>query len=141
MAEVITKEQERRLLAVADETWRAVIGLMLGAGLRRSEALDLRADQVDLAAARLTVPGTSFVRGRQVVLPAPVAESLAAVYRRRSRAGVVFPSLRGNRWCREWVALTRAAGVPDLQLHDLRAAHTQRTVIPSKPLATGLDDL
>ena len=117
--------------------------VVLNLGLRQSEALDLRWDDVDLKAAELTVRGTKTEASRRVVpMPASVVEAL-----RRHRAGLlaervasrywhdaelVFPTSVGTRYdkrgiTRWWHGLTERAGVGRRRFHASR--HTAATLM------------
>ena len=67
-------------------TFETVFGLLASTGLRVSEALALRDDDVDLTAGTLTVRRTKFAKSRLVPLHWSTVEALARYRRRRCRA-------------------------------------------------------
>ena len=79
----------RRAVQLDAHTFRTLLLLLYGAGLRLGEALKLSLTDVDLSAAVLTVRGTKFYKSRLV----PVGSQLAEVLRGYSvlRSGRPFP--------------------------------------------------
>ena len=85
---IFTREELRRLFAVIDitrkrasrldaDTFRTLLLILYGAGLRTTEALNLTMADVDLAEAVLTVRNTKFFKSR----PVPVSSQLATALR------------------------------------------------------------
>ena len=122
-----------------------LFGLLSVTGLRLGEARNLKLDDVDLAAAVLTVRGAKFGKTRLVPLHASTCQVLAEYIARRQRhwagrpvSSYVFVSSWGNRLdsgqiYRAFYRLSRQIGLRDAsdrhgpRLHDLRhrcATHT-----------------
>lgn len=96
----LTKDERQRLIASADANPRAVaqdvsdlVAFMAGTGVRISEALCQRWEDVNLSAATVHVRGTKSGSSDRVL---PLPKSLVARLRGRARAhgseGLVFPS-------------------------------------------------
>lgn len=153
---IYSPDELRRLLKAADildvrhpkngqaagipaRTFRTLILLLYGTGLRLGEALRLMIDDVDLAAGCLVVRNTKFFKTRLVPLGPKLASMLAdyagervALSRRPSPAPAFFLSRRGKaiplytaercfKTTRERVGLTRRDGAYfQPRLHDLR---------------------
>lgn len=97
--------------------------LALFTGARRGNVVTARWDQIDLAAAEWRIPITKGGRPLLVPLSGPAVEILKK--RRKSIAGEwVFPGLDGSAPMavpkHAWNRIRKAAGVPDLRIHDLR---------------------
>lgn len=151
---LLTPDQARQLLgSTTADRLHACWALLIGTGMRRSEALGLRWQDVDLARSTLQVrqtavelKGSHMVLGepktakgkRTIVLPAFVVAALEqrAAQAAAEKAGradwnphdLVFPSVRGT--IIEGTNLTRAfhqalaaAGLPRVTLHSLRHMH------------------
>ena len=120
-------------------TYRTLLLLLYGAGLRISEALGLRLCDVDLVERMITVRNTKFYKTRLVPIGAKLAQELGAHLVRRAalplpkqQDSAVFTSRTGNQLCYQEVItrfqrVRRGAGIgcpPGEQrpprLHDLR---------------------
>jgi integrase len=124
----VTAEEAARLIGAAERSRNpqlaAVIGLLLLTGMRVSELLSARWENVDLARRSLLVPTSKTGRSRHV----PLAQAALDVIERMPRADgamYLFPSpadpkkhltsiKHGFQTARE------VAGLPDLRIHDLR---------------------
>jgi site-specific recombinase XerD len=124
---------------IQPQTLRTLILLLYGAGLRLSEALSLRTDDVDLSAQCLVVRNTKFFKTRLLPIGPKLASALAlyaenriALSRRPTTATVFFLDRRGGaigrhtaeryfRVIRDRVGLKRRDGAYfQPRLHDLR---------------------
>ena len=75
----------RRAVQLDAHTFRTLLLLLYGAGLRRGEALNLTLADVDLPAAVLTVRDTKFYKGRLVPAGSQLAQALTKYAARRAR--------------------------------------------------------
>lgn len=151
-----TIEEIERLLGVALNlaptgglrpwTYYCLFGLLSVTGLRISEALDLKVEDVDLRDAVLTIRGTKFGKSRLVPLHTSTRKVLADYVSRRERfvggrpASYLFVSKRGNRLDggevrRTFYALSRQIGLrgPSAshgpRLHDFRHRFATQTLL------------
>jgi site-specific recombinase XerD len=74
----------RRAIRLDADTFRVLLLILYGAGLRTSEALHLTIRDVDLADAVLTVRNTKFYKSRLVPVAPQLASTLRAYVERRS---------------------------------------------------------
>lgn len=121
--------QARTRCTIAAPTFRALLLLLYGAGLRLGEALALRRDEVDLSAAMILIRETKFYKCRQLPigphLTQALAEAVAAAPARRAAVdGAFFSNRRGDAIPHQtvrynFVAVRASVGVPG-RLHDLR---------------------
>jgi integrase len=103
----------------------AVLRLLVLTGCRKSEILTLRWADVDLERGALHLPD-SKTGPKSVPLGAAAAEILAGIPQVAGNP-FVFPGERpGSHWVnveRSWRRLRRAAGFPELRIHDLRHSY------------------
>lgn len=95
LPEVLSREEVRRMLAVAEGTPGLMLRLIYGAGLRLTECLRLRIKDVDFARATVTVRGGKGDKDRVVMLPETLRTSfqehrsrLEALWRQDREAGL-----------------------------------------------------
>jgi integrase len=127
----------RRSTRLRPWVFYCLIGLLSVTGLRISEALDLKLDDIDLGDALLTIRGAKLNRSRLVPIHATTCTVLAEYLRRRARffdqpiSAYVFVSSRGTRLDlgrvhRTFYALSRSVGLrtpgasTGPRLHDFR---------------------
>jgi len=138
-------QSARRLGGLRGLTYYCLFGLLCVAGLRISEALNLRSVDVDLVAGVLTVRGAKFGKSRLVPIHATTQKVLSEYVQYRDRAfarelSYFFVSKRGNRLDggevrRTFYALSREIGLrgPTAshgpRLHDFRHRLAVRTLV------------
>jgi integrase len=146
---IATVEQVATIADQVPPRYRALVLLAAFGGLRWGELAGLRRKRIDLDRGTVTVaeqllevngafsvgPPKSAAGRRTVALPAAVVDALAdhlARYTANLPDAWVFLSSQGRHLRRSnfnrrvWRPATRAAGVPDLRVHDLR--HTAGTL-------------
>ena len=149
---LFTREEVRRLLEATSHyrtgrfhlephTFRALLLLLYGAGLRIGEALHLTLADVDLPAAVVTIRDTKFYKTRLVPLGPDLCAAMRHYAEQRQQALLPLPAespffvdrkgrrLRGGTVRRAFAQLRRCAGVSRTdgaryqpRLHDLRHA-------------------
>ncbi len=131
----VTREQLKKLLAVADPRLKPVIGLALATGRRRMELLSLTPAQVDWQTGIITF---SRLKSRRKIIQVPMNRTAQAVLgglpRPLADDAPYFP-IPIRELHRLWVRATQAAGITDLHLHDLRhvvASHLLNKGIPDQ---------
>ena len=125
----VDAHQARTRCTIAAPTFRALLLLLYGAGLRLGEALGLRRDEVDLPAAMILIRETKFYKCRQLPIGPHLTQALAASIavapaRRDAGSGAVFVNRRGDAIPHQtvrynFVAVRTSVGVSG-RLHDLR---------------------
>lgn len=99
-------------------------------GLRESEQLRLRWDQIHDGKIWLEGSGTKTHRRRQI----PIKATVAAILERRPKGELVWSSPRGKVWSltnfrmRFWLPLFESAGLENFTWHDLRHTFCSRLV-------------
>ena len=138
----LTVEQTRRLFRALDDepskTAAACLGLLALTGARKSEALKMRWDDVDIARRSWRVSLSKSGRARHI----PLSDAALRILQLQSKvAGCawVFPNrdadgpLENVRKC--WERVRQRAGLdPDLHIHDLRHAFASRLVNEGRPI-------
>ena len=131
----LTPEETQRLRAVLDEggnrQFRHVVVLMLMLGCRKRELLDARWEDVDLDRRMWRIPLSKSGRPRNVPLSGAAVELLRGLPR-WDRCPYVIPNPStmkpyGNLHY-NWDRVRRAAGMPDLRMHDLRHSFASNLV-------------
>lgn len=115
-----------------------VVRLLMLTGARRGEVLKARWEQFDLERGEWIKPSahTKTKKTHRVPLSAPVRQLLVAI-RETSRSEWVFPGrdaghpLTDIKKC--WAAVSKAAGIEEVRLHDLR--HTYASILASSGLS------
>ena len=128
-------------------TYHCLFGLLSVSGMRLGEARNLELQDVDLAAAVLTIRGTKFGKSRLVPMHASTCKVLADYIARRERhwagqpvSSYLFVSNRGNRLDggaihRTFYTLSRQIGLRGLsdshgpRLHDMRHVFATNTLV------------
>jgi integrase len=133
-----TEELPRLLAALAEHPEKQAadaIRLLLLTGARRGEVLSMRYADVDLGRGLWSKPASSTKQkqAHEVPLSAPARQILSdiqAEHRRKRRHGLptyVFSSISEAGHLvdikHSWRAITKAAGIEGLRLHDLRHSH------------------
>lgn len=125
--QVLSLEEEMRLLAAASEHLRAMVIAALDTGMRRGEITGQRWEDIDLARRLLFVSRSKTPEGeaREIPLTTRLYELLA---QRRQPEGVVF-GYQGEQVKiikTTWRSALRNAGVRHLRFHDLRHTYATR---------------
>lgn len=98
------------------------IRLILLTGARHNEVLTLRWEDVNMERGALTLPDSKTGR-KEIILAAPTAQALEAASRKSGSPWVVpgkNPAKHLYSLSGPWLRLRRAAGIPDVRIHDLR---------------------
>ena len=122
---VLSKDELQRLLeaigGLAEADVRAALLLLVQTGLRRSEALSLRWEDVDLDEGVLHLRSTKAGKPQAIPIAPATVDLLAGLPR---ASGWVFPGRfgKGHRTTLRsaWRRVRAAAGVEDVTIHDLR---------------------
>lgn len=149
---VLTNDLWRRVLAatpgdsVVGRRNRALLHTIYFCGLRISEALALRGDDVDRASRTVRVRRGKGGKSRIVALPTAAADELAPLLERCGGRGLVFATSTGepvlSSYVRAWLKRTAIkVGVPRLHAHGARHAHALHLVEKGIPLHFIRDDL
>ena len=126
---LLPAEMERFFHALAAENayWQAFFLLCLFTASRRGNVASMEWAELDLESALWHIPATKTKNKRPVsiTLCAPALAILRTRYEQRNGSPYVFPSRqRGEKHLinprKVWVRITKAAGVDDLHIHDLR---------------------
>ena len=135
----LTDEEFRRLGRVLDEAETckgvsvhavAAIRLLLLTGCRKGEILNLRWDQVGLAAGELNLPDTK-TGPRTISLSPEAVRVLSAIPRVDGNPHVIPGKIRGKAMRNlndPWEIVCERAGLGDMRLHDCRHSYASRAL-------------
>jgi integrase len=133
--------QRSELASVPRDHLQCLVLLALNTGMRRGELFALKWEDVDLAAAQLTVLAESSKTGSTRHLP--LNTEAVAVLKEWSgdqdRSGHVFPGIDGaklNNINRAWSGLMKRAKIAHFRFHDLRHHFASKLVMAGVDLNT-----
>ena len=124
-------EEIARLAKALPPKYRDLLYMAVATGLRRSNVLEMRWDQINFASRTIRVDGVEMKNGETLVLP--LTQTAIDILNRRKGNGSewVFP-INGGKPLNEvsskiWSAACEKAGLSDLRWHDLR--HTWASLL------------
>ncbi len=147
----LSTEEERKLLGVLPAYLQPLVVVAAHTGMRRSELLGLRWEDIDFYTKTIHVRQGKSGEGRRVPMNQVVEEALRALRQQRIREGhekgdgrellspYVFCTLGGgylSNLSRDWYPALRRAGIQDLRFHDLRHTFASRLVMAGVDLYT-----
>lgn len=120
----ITPEEFERLVKELPEAYGRAARLAVSTGLRQSNVMNLRWDQVDEVGRAARIDGVQMKNGESLSIPLN-DEALAVLRLQRNDGEWVFPGRRkglplGKISHRVWTAACQRAGLEDFHWHDLR---------------------
>lgn len=120
----ITPEEFERLLQYLPEQHGRAARMAVATGMRQSNVMNLRWDQVDLVGRVARIDGVLMKNGQALSIPLN-DEALEVLRLQHNPSAWVFPGRRrgeplGKISHRLWVECCRRAGIEDLHWHDLR---------------------
>lgn len=130
----VEESDYQKLAKQSGELWmRALLATAYTFGFRKSELLNLRVSQVDLAARtiRLNAGETKSGEGRTVKMTQDVYVLLQACVSGKAATDYVFTRSDGSPildFRGAWESLTAAAGIPGLLFHDLRRSGVRNMI-------------
>ncbi len=138
----LTDVEEKRLRAAMGEAEWPTVAVALHTGLRQSEQLHLRWQDVDFTTGIITVPRSKHGETRRV----PMNDTVREILRTRAsrlKSRYVFPSATGktpvdarNYMNRVFLKALRKAGIEGFRWHDLRHTFASRLVMAGVDLRT-----
>lgn len=136
---ILTEDEEEVLLASSSGWLRDIIILALDTGMRLSELIHLKWEDVDLTRQFLTVRNTKSGRDRKIPLTLRVI--LTLLNRKKSPGATehIFPHGQGNQLWRvrsAFVRLLKRINIKGLRFHDLRHTFATKLITQGVDLAT-----
>jgi integrase len=142
---VFTREEARALLAGSlafrDRRFGVLVHLLHDTGARRSEVLNRTWSQFNTDKRQILAPVTKTERPRVLFYSPETAALLDRVFPKGKRAPDAMPfgartPGRFSEFKRQWDALTKGIGRPDLNMHDLRHHRAAEMLRSGKTLAS-----
>jgi integrase len=130
----LSQEQAASLIACLPEKWRTPVRFTILTGLRKSNALGLTWEQVNLDAGMVIVEADEAKAGERILVPlsSQAKELLQGLPGpRQGRVWGDLPDLCTN----TWRSATRRAGVPWCRFHDLRHTWASWHAMAGTPLS------
>jgi integrase len=128
----LTDDEEERLFKELPEHLKPIVTTALNTGMRKSELLALRWQEVDLEQRLICIRNAKNHKKRYIPINDVVHELFKEQRRQDETAEHVFPSRRsGSRWTNvdgAWLRAVRRAEIPSFRFHDLRHSFASRLV-------------
>jgi integrase len=132
---------EKLLDAIEEPGLRAMVMCGYRLGFRKAELKHLLVLQVSNGSITLFAGATKNARARRVVMPADVREAVERCCNGKAPDAHVFTWANGKPildFRVSWSRACKAAGVPDLNFHDLRRSAVRRIVRKGIPATVGM---
>lgn len=133
----LTDEEEERLYRELPEHLKPLVTTALNTGMRKSELLALRWEDVDLDQRLICIKLAKNHKKRYIPVNDVVLDVLKTQQKRTS-GPVVFPSARtGEEWSNvdgAWLRAVRRAEISNFRFHDLRHSFASRLVRRNVPI-------
>ena len=141
---VMTQQEEQQCFLWLTQNNRSdiadLVKLYLNTGLRKTEALDLKWDDVDLATLRITIWETKVNKPRSVVMSDDVHAMVTRMYATRPTAGYassfIFGHINEKRLYRVWHEMKKAIGLTNDKQFTI---HMLRHTFCTRLLGSGVD--
>ncbi len=127
----LTGEEIDRLLLECNGTLYSIVVMALNTGMRKSEILNLRWEDIDLKNQNIVLPKTKNNELGSIKINEALMRELR-ILDLKKRSAYVFPNSEGNREGNLRRAFTRAlkrAGINDFRFHDLRHTFASHLVM------------
>jgi integrase/recombinase XerD len=102
LPDILTDQEARRLIDIPNKRYytglrnKAMITLMINTGLRVSEAVNLKTNQIDLNSRSLKVVNGKGHKDRNLIIPEHTAELLKQYSKKRSQGDYLFNTKEGK---------------------------------------------
>jgi integrase len=134
----LTDDEEERLFKELPEHLKPIVTTALNTGMRKSELLDLRWEDVDLDQRLICIKNAKNHKKRYIPINDVVHDLFKEQRRRDKAAEHVFPSRRsGKHWKNvdgAWQRAVRRADISNFRFHDLRHSFASRLVRKGVPI-------
>lgn len=135
----LSKEECQALINACDTYLKLVVVTALNTGMRKSEVLSLKWDNVDLRHGFILLDVTKNGERREIPINETLRQSLQAITRRLDIPYVFYDHVTGNRYMdikRSFKTALRKAGIRDFHFHDLRHTFASHLVMAGIDITT-----
>jgi integrase len=135
----LSKEECQALVDACDNHLRPIVVIALNTGMRKSEVLLLKWDNVDLKHGFLLLEMTKNGERREIPINETVGEELRSLTRRLDVPYVFYDRLTGKPYDdvkRSFKSACKRAGIKDFRFHDLRHTFASHLVMAGIDLTT-----
>jgi len=135
----LSTEECSSLVDNCDKHLRPIIITALNTGMRKSEVLNLKWDDVDLKHNFITVRYTKNGEPRQIAINGTLRETLSGIVRRLDVPYVFFDNATGKHYgqvTRSFRTACKRSGITDFHFHDLRHTFASQLVMAGVDLTT-----
>jgi integrase len=135
----LCKEDCQALVDNCDKHIKPIVTIALYTGMRKSEILQLKWDNVDLKHGFILLELTKNGERREIPINARVREALTGITRRLDVPYVFYDPITGKPYediKRSFTSACRRAGINDFRFHDLRHTFASQLVMAGVDLTT-----
>lgn len=135
----LSKEECQALINSCDPHLKPVVVTALNTGMRKSEILSLKWDNVDLRHGFILLDTTKNGERREIPINDTLRQTLQAVTRRLDCPYVFYDHVTGNRYLdvkRSFKTALRKAGIRDFHFHDLRHTFASHLIMLGVDITT-----
>ena len=137
----LTVEECQRLIDCCDPHLKPIVTVALHTGMRKSEILNLKWEQIDLVHGFILLDTTKNGERREIPIDSTLIEmfsemphSIESIYAFTDRDGNLYKSVK-----KSFSTALRKAGIRDFRLHDCRHTYASQMVMNGVDLATVKD--
>jgi excisionase family DNA binding protein len=127
---VLTREEEARLMGHSTGYLKSVLIIALNTGMRLGEILNLKWNQIDVEAGKITVEKTKSGRPRIVFINSPLLAELQSMRSLNGKVPQLFLNEQTGKPLtlvrRSFLTACKKAGISNLRIHDLRHTFASR---------------
>jgi integrase len=125
-------------LTYTDKRFPLFVALLIDTGARKSELLERTWADVDLEKRRILLATSKNGKPRALFFSEPTAQLIRRLAPRRPDADLLFAGrdhATPINFRASWVSLTKAAGIPDCHMHDIRHCRAKELLLNGTPIA------
>jgi len=129
---VLTKDEEAQLMAHSSGYLRTILIIALNTGMRLGEILNLKWDQVDFEAGKITVEKSKSGKPRAVFINTPLLAELQSIKSLDKKSPYLFFNEQTQkpltRVAKSFTMACKKAEIRNLRIHDLRHTFASRLI-------------
>lgn len=137
---VLSKNEIGEIIdSISNKKHRLIIALAYGAGLRVSEAVNLKIKDIDLAELTIHLKGAKGNKDRLTIFPEKIGTDLTEIMSRRDKNDFVFTSVRGGRLTERSAQMIFENVLKKCQINKEATFHSLRHSFATHLLENGVD--
>lgn len=125
-------------LTYRDKRFAMFCHLLVDTGARKTELLERVWGDVDMDRRRILLKTSKNGKPRALFFSEPTAQLIRRIVPHRHDSALLFPSrdqVTPINYRASWLSLTKAAGIPDCHMHDVRHCRAKELLLNGTPIA------